>query len=143
MGFFNQNAQFVQPATAVAEAGIYECALVNIEVTDRPKFNSEEMEPNFRWVFETTEVGDEEGKAFRFSHFTKAKYGPDQAKLTILLDQMLGKRLSQEEFSNLDIAELKGKKWAVEVTVALNNRGYENNTVVAVKPVRAVKKLIN
>lgn len=141
MGFFTQAGSYTQPTFSLADAGVYECELISVDVTERKSFDSEQMESVFRWVFETTEVGDENGNPFKFSHFTKTRYGADQAKLTILLDQMLGKRLDQSEFNNLELADLKSKKWAVEVGVTTNAKGYDNNVIMSVKPVRLQKRI--
>jgi len=135
MGFFGQNASFAQGDYSVADAGNYKCILVDVEMVQRPSFDDPAvMEPNFKWRFETTEVGDEDGKPFRFSQFTKTSYGYDMAKLTKLLDGMLGRRLTQDEFARLDLQDLKSRHWSVAVDLVHTARGREINTILGVKP---------
>lgn len=136
MGFFTQNGGYASPPSKAADTGVYQCRLDSIECVSRQKFNSEEMEPTYKWTFYTTEVGDDEGNPYKFVHFTKTKYGPEQAKLTILIDQMLGKHLTESEFNNLSLDELKAKPWAVSVDAVVNAKGYDANVILAVKPLR-------
>ena len=143
MGFFGSVGGFSEPKPA-APADAYLCKLVSVEQTERKKYQSEEKEPCLRWVWETTEVGDDEGVAFRFSRFTSVWYGNPQSKLTQLLDSMLGKRLSKAEYNALSIEELKSKPWKVTVSVAVTNAGAEVNNIEDVRPVAsttATKKI--
>jgi len=146
MGFFGQTGSFAQGDYAAAEPGTYKCILVDVDLVERPSFeDAAVMEKNYRWRFETVEVGDEQGKPFRFSQFTKTSYGYDMAKLTKLLDGMLGRRLTQDEFSRLDLEDLKSRHWSVAVDLVHTSRGKEINTILGVKPwqtkVQPVKKL--
>ena len=143
MGFFS-NATFNDGASQfeAAVAGSYVCRLANVESIDRPSYDDPNvLLPNFRFTFETTEYGDSNSNAFRFVKFTRQGYGSDKAALTILLDGMLGRRLTQAEFHNLDIDSLLAKEWMVTVDSKLNTRGYQTNAIVSVSPVSVKKKL--
>jgi hypothetical protein len=140
MGFFGSVGGFSEPKPA-APADTYLCKLVSVEQSERKKYQSEEKEPCLRWVWETTEVGDEDGTPFRFSKFTSVWYGNPQSKLTQLLDTMLGKRLSKAEYNALSIEELKSKGWKVSVSVAVTNAGAEVNNIEDVRPATATKKV--
>lgn len=136
MGFFSQNATFSGGGDyAVAAPGTYKCALEKVETVQRPSFEDPSiMEGNFRWTFETLEDGDENGRPFRFTYFTKTSYGNDMAKLTKLLDGMLLRRLTQEEFAQLDLDDIKARAWSVSVDCQMTSRGREINTVLGVRP---------
>ena len=73
MGFFAQNGGFATAMEwSIAPTGTYKCRLISVEVVDRPSFDDPAvLEPNFKWVFETTEVGDEDGKPYTFASWTK------------------------------------------------------------------------
>jgi len=139
MGFFAQHGKFSEGSGkkySVAEAGIYACALIDCEAVQGKSFdNPDVMEPNFKWIFETTEVGDEDGQPFRFVQFTKTFYGNDRAKLTILLDGMVG-RMTSQQFQALDIEVLKAKPWQVVVETRQKMNGELTNVIETVKPVK-------
>jgi hypothetical protein len=139
MGFFAQHGKFSEGSGkkySVAEAGIYVCALVDVEATQGKSFDDPSiLEPNFRWVFETTEVGDDDGQPFRFVQFTKTFYGNEKAKLTILLDSMVG-RMTSQQFAELDIEALKAKQWQVVVGTRQKMNGELTNVIETVKPVK-------
>jgi hypothetical protein len=139
MGFFGSVGGFAEPKPA-APADTYLCKLVSVDTAERKKYQSEEKEACLRWVWETTEVGDEDGTPFRFSRFTSVWYGNPQSKLTQLLDNMLGKRLSKVEYNALSIEDLKSKAWKVTVSVAVTNSGSEVNNVEDVRPASTVTK---
>ena len=139
MGFFGSVGGFAEPKPA-APADTYLCKLVSVDTAERKKYQSEEKEACLRWVWETTEVGDEEGTPFRFSKYTSVWYGNPQSKLTQLLDTMLGKRFSKVEYNALSIEDLKGKSWKVTVSVAVTNSGSEVNNVEDVRPASTVTK---
>ena len=139
MGFFAQHGKFSEGSGkkySVAEAGIYVCALIDVEATQGKSFDDPSiLEPNFRWVFETTEVGDDDGQPFRFVQFTKTFYGNEKAKLTILLDSMVG-RMTSQQFADLDIEALKAKQWQVVVGTRQKMNGELTNVIETVKPVK-------
>ena len=139
MGFFAQHGKFSEGSGkkySVAEAGIYACALIDCELVQNKSFdNPDVMEPNFKWIFETTEVGDEDGQPFRFVQFTKTFYGNERAKLTILLDGMVG-RMTSQQFQALDIEALKAKPWQVVVGTRQKMNGELTNVIETVKPVK-------
>ena len=139
MGFFAQHGKFSEGSGkkySVAEAGIYACALIDCEAVQGKSFdNPDVMEPNFKWIFETTEVGDEDGQPFRFVQFTKTFYGNERAKLTILLDGMVG-RMTSQQFQELDIEALKAKPWQVVVGTRQKMNGELTNIIETVKPVK-------
>jgi hypothetical protein len=139
MGFFAQHGKFSEGGGkkfSVAEQGIYACALIDCEATQGKSFDDPNvLEPNFKWVFETTEVGDDDGQPFRFIQYTKTYYGNEKAKLTILLDGMVG-RMTNQQFADLDIEALKAKPWQVVVGTRQKMNGELTNVIETVKPVK-------
>lgn len=139
MGFFAQHGKFSEGSGkkySVAEQGIYICALIDCEAVQGKSFdNPDILEPNFKWIFESTEVGDEDGQPFRFAQYTKTYYGNDKAKLTILLDGMVG-RMTSQQFQDLDMDVLKSKQWQVVVGTRQKMNGEMTNVIETVKPVK-------
>jgi hypothetical protein len=139
MGFFAQHGKFSEGSGkkySVAEQGIYICALIDCEAVQGKSFdNPDILEPNFKWIFESTEVGDEDGQPFRFAQYTKTYYGNDKAKLTILLDGMVG-RMTSQQFQDLDMDMLKAKQWQVVVGTRQKMNGELTNVIETVKPVK-------
>jgi uncharacterized Fe-S cluster-containing protein len=86
-------------------------------------------------VFESTEVGDDDGQPFRFMQYTKTYYGNEKAKLTILLDGMVG-RMTSQQFAELDMEALKAKSWQVVVGTRQKMNGELTNVIETVKPVK-------
>jgi hypothetical protein len=146
MSFFKDHGKYSEGSDkkySVAEAGIYVCALIDVEAIQGKNFdNPDILEPNFKWIFESTEVGDNDGQAFRFVHYTKTAYGNDKAKLTILLDGMVG-RMTSEQFASLDVDNLKRQPWQVVVATRQKMNGNLANIIETVKPNKpsAVKPL--
>ncbi len=107
MGFFAQHTTFNEGSGkkySTAEAGIYACALVDVEAVQSKSFDDPNvLEPNLKWVFETTEVGDDDGQPFRFVQYTKTSYGNDKAKLTLLLDGMVGLPARLADAGNVNV----------------------------------------
>ena len=140
MGFFAQHGSFSEGTGrkfSVAESGVYICALIDIEAIQGKSFDDPTvLEPNYKFVFETTEVGDEDGQPFRFVQFTKTVYGNEKAKLTILLDSMLGKHLDRNQYAALDINSLKSQNWQVVVGTRQKLNGEYTNMIETVKPVK-------
>ena len=116
-----------------APAGVYKCKLSDVQVTQTTKFQSTEMVDQYQWDFETTEVGNSKGEPFRFRKWTGTVYGPDKAKLTILMDGMLGKRYTAEEFQALDDNLLFDGEYNVVISQYTNSAGYARNQVESVK----------
>ena len=139
MGFFAQHGKYSEGSGkkySVAEQGIYICALIDCEAVQGKSFdNPDILEPNFKWIFESTEVGDEDGQPFRFAQYTKTYYGNDKAKLTILLDGMVG-RMTSQQFQDLDMDMLKAKQWQVVVGTRQKMNGELTNVIETVKPVK-------
>ena len=142
MSFFSQNATVSNGGGfPVAEPGVYACRLKEVEVVKQTKYGTEdEMVDNFRWVFLTTEEMDEEGNPYRFTMFTGTSYGNDKAKLTLLIDKMVGRRLKDQEFFNLDLEALKRQVWSVSVDTAVSQKGSEYNRVSWVRPAKQEPK---
>jgi hypothetical protein len=138
-GFFASNATISGSGTfETAEAGAYICRLKEVVVKTQPSFdNPEVMENRFQWTFETKDATDSTGKPYRFSKFTSVKFGNDRSGLTILLDSMMGRRLSDQEFQSLDLEDLKARDWKVMVDEKQKDNGYSTNIVMSVKPVQA------
>jgi len=139
MGFFAQHTTFSEGSGkkfSTAEAGIYACALIDVEAVQSKSFDDPNvLEPNLKWVFETTEVGDDDGQPFRFIQYTKTYYGNEKAKLTILLDGMVG-RMTLDAYRNLDLLALKAKPWQVVVGTRQKMNGELTNVIETVKPVK-------
>lgn len=118
-----------------ADDGVYLCVLMDIEQTQMGSFNDPTiMEPKLRFVFEAIEEEDENGKSFRFTKITGIGFGADRAGLTQIIDGMFGKRLTADEFAALDLDELKARKWRVNVEMFTNEKGYDKNRILSVKP---------
>ncbi len=62
-------------------------------------------------------------------------YGNEKAKLTILLDGMVG-RMTSQQFQELDMEALKAKSWQVVVGTRQKMNGELTNVVETVKPVK-------
>ncbi|CAB4150495.1 hypothetical protein UFOVP569_38 [uncultured Caudovirales phage] len=118
---------------SVAPSGTYSCVLVDCEKVMRPDFNNPELQvANFKWIWETNEVGDDAGTPFRFVKFTKTWFGSDEANLTKLMDQMFGKRLTKTEYSQLTLDKVRSYEWNVTVVKAQNRAGRDINTIESV-----------
>jgi hypothetical protein len=136
MGFFkntNTSTGSEGGGDFTAPAGVYKCKLADVQVTQTTKFQSTEMVDQYQWDFETTEVGNSKSEPFRFRKWTGTVYGPDKAKLTILMDGMLGKRYTAEEFQALDDNLLFDGEYNVVISQYTNSAGYARNSVESVK----------
>jgi len=138
MGFFSGNGSFQDSTSAeyeVAEPGSYLCRLIEIEASEQPDFNDPTvMKPIYIWKFETIDQFDSNDKAFRFTKFTGRAYGNEKANLTILFDQMFGRRLSRQEFAELDIEQLMESQWRVMVDEVKTKTDKIVNKVMSVRP---------
>jgi len=139
MGFFTQHGKFSAGSGkkySVAELqGTYICALIDCEAVQGKSLDDPNvLEPKFKWIFESTEVRDNDGQRFRFITYTKTYYGNDKAKLTILLDGMVG-RMTSQQFAELDMEALKAKSWQVVVGLRQKMNSELFNVIETVKPV--------
>jgi hypothetical protein len=139
MGFFAQHGKYSEGSGkkhSVAELqGTYICALIDCEAVQGKSFDDPNvLQPNFKWVFESAEVGDNDGQRLRFITYTKTYYGNDKAKLTILLDGMVG-RMTSQQFQDLDMDVLKAKQWQVTVGIRQKMNSELFNVIQTVKPV--------
>jgi hypothetical protein len=139
MGFFAQHGKFSAgngKKHSVAELqGTYICALIDCEAVQVKSFDDPNvLVPTFKWIFESTEVRDNDGQPFRFITYTKTYYGNDKAKLTILLDGMVG-RMTSQQFQDLDMDVLKSKQWQVVVGIRQLMNSELFNVIETVKPV--------
>jgi len=136
MGFFSQTGAY-STATGdyeLAEAGAYICRLKEVVTEDRPGYDdSTILQPQYKFVFETTQTAATDGRPFRFTRFTGVKYGNDSANLTKLLDQMLGKRLTEDEFRQLDLRHLMAREYRLVVDEHTTQAGKPVNKIVSVK----------
>lgn len=132
---FNEGGDF-----EIAEAGAYECRLTDIEVVERAAYEDPtKMEPNFIWKFETTKEFDSKDRPYRFLQYTKTSYGNDRAKLTQLLDTMLEKRLTRQEYAELmsDTSVLTSVPWKVAVDESKSqSSGKAFNKIISVRPAK-------
>lgn len=136
MGFFAKTGKFSTGGEfEVAEAGTYTCRLKEVVEEKGTKFDDPSVEiDQYKWTFEATEAEDSKGEPYRFIRFTGIAYGNDKANLTKMLDGMLGRRLTQDEYEDLDIDDLKGRKWKVMVDEITNQKGNQVNKILSVKP---------
>ena len=144
MGFFAQHGKYSEGSGkkySVAELqGAYICALIDCEAVQGKSLDDPNvLEPKFKWIFESTEVKDNDGQPFRFITYTKTYYGNDKAKLTILLDGMVG-RMTSEQFQDLDMDMLKAKQWQVVVGIRQKMNSELMNVIETVKPVAEEEK---
>jgi hypothetical protein len=117
----------------VPETGRYLCHLVDVEqFTHTVKSTGNQMQM-LRWIFNTVTKTNADGEPFVITKLTSTSYGGDSSWLTQLLDQMLGKRLTRNEFNALDTEDLKKKQWVVALTKTVNARGYDAYEVDSVK----------
>ena len=143
MGFFSNGTFSAGGQFESAAAGAYAARLVSVEEVERPSYDDPSINtPNYKFTWETTEFGDTQGVPFKFFKYTKTNYGNDKAGLTILFDSMLGRRLTQEEFANIDLSQLLDPQWMVTVDSRLNSKGSLTNAVISVHPVTTKKKLM-
>ena len=140
MGFFAQHGKFSAGSGkkySVAKLqGTYICALIDCEVVQVKSLDDPNvLVPTFKWIFESIEVRDNDGQRFRFTTYTKTYYGNEKAKLTILLDGMVG-RMTSEQFQDLDMDVLKAKQWQVVVGIRQKMNSEIFNVIETVKPVK-------
>ena len=143
MGFFAQHGKFSAGSGkkySVTELqGTYICALIDCEAVQVKSFDDPNvLVPTFKWIFESTEVRDNDGQPFRLITYTKTYYGNDKAKLTILLDGMVG-RMTSQQFQDLDMDVLKAKQWQVTVGIRQKMNSELFNVIQTVKPVQVAE----
>jgi len=122
-GFFATHGGYAQTTFDAAPTGLYRCRLKEIVPEERPAWDDPNViESVYKVVFETTEAADSNGRPFRFFVSPRrigkdggGTYGIERAALTKLLDGMLGRRLSADEFENLDLDELLTRTYEVMV----------------------------
>jgi len=122
-GFFATHGSYAQTNFDAAPDGLYRCRLKEVTPEERPAYEDPSTtEQVYKFVFETLEEKDSNGRPFRFFVSPKriakdggGTYGNERAALTKLLDGMLGRRLSAEEFENLDLDELLTRTYKVLV----------------------------
>lgn len=122
-----------------ADPGSYVCRLKEVEKGESPDFNDpSKMKPNLMWRFETTKNFDSQDRPFRFTYFTGTAYGNDKAKLTGLINGMMGRALTREEFATLaaDMEPLLEREWMVLVDEHVNKSGKTVNVIRSVRPVK-------
>lgn len=114
-----------------AEDGTYTCTLQEIEVKAFPSFEDPTlMEDKFVFKYETVDAADSKGNPFKFFEFIRVvKSLTDTSNLAKRLDQMLGYRMTREQFAEFDTDELVGKMWRVTVVADAKGR----NKIMAVK----------
>lgn len=141
--FFAEHGQFSDGDGGdfeIAEQGVYTCTLVEVKPEDRPSFeNPEVLVPQFVWRFETKDAKDSKGNPYRFVKFTGIKYGDDRAGLTILLDSMIERRLTQKEYRDIDMDKMKAVDWKVMVDKVKNKKGNDINKIISVKQANKAK----
>lgn len=143
MGTMGQYAVYNDgSAFEVAEGGTYTCDLIDVKQVKGSDFNDRTKEVDkLQWMFSTSEVADSTGHPYRFMSRTGVAYGNEKAGLTILIDQIMGRHLTQEEFMGLDIDWLKSKKYRVTVIEQPGNDNVVRNKIVQVKMIKPAPKL--
>jgi hypothetical protein len=122
----------------LAEDGIYLCKLAEVEPIKQPSFDDPAIEEDkFKFLFEALEETDSQGRPYRFVKFTGRAYGNEKANLTALIDGMMGRHLTQEEFANLDLDNLMAKKYRVNVELTQSKTGKDINKILWVKTPKA------
>lgn len=118
----------------VAEDGTYLCELANIEIKEYPSFDDKEIyEEKIVFTYKMVKPA-EDGELYTFKDFIrKVKFLTDSSNLAKRLDQMLGRRLADDEFDDFDLDELMDMYWRVTVIATPNGR----NKIVSVKPHKA------
>lgn len=100
----------VQPKTyPVQEAGDYVCKFVGVFPSTKGKWGNKDVkEPSLKFVFETIDPNDfdEDGKPVRFSKNCRKAWG-DRADLTRLVESMVGRSVTFDEFETLNPADLQ------------------------------------
>jgi len=142
MSFFKENSTYNEGGNfPVADDGIYVCRLKEIEKVQGKNFDDPSiLEPNFKWVFEAIEEVDDDGSPFRFVKFTKTNYGNEKAGLTIIVDGMMGRHLTSDEYNDIELDDLKARKFRVNVELTQNQSGKDINKILWVKPANTGKK---
>lgn len=144
-GYFGQKAQYSTGGGDFepAEAGVYTCKFRDIEEFQEGSFNDPMVqEDKFRFRFETADPEDvnAKGEAFRFSKKTGIKYGNDKAALTLLLDAMVGRRMTVEEFIALDLDILRACNYSITVDAKAGNDGRVWNNITGIARVRRARQ---
>ena len=138
-----------------AVAGQYLCELISIEPVDRPKWvdnvKTDKMELNFLFIYEAKQGGkdaitgeqlthtDSEGKPFQFREYVRnTEYGftfkGSTGKLTLLLDKLIGRRLTTEEFKRLAFDKIAGNKYLLDVELKEGEKSYNFIKHVRIHP---------
>lgn len=120
----------------VAEEGKYLCTITKVVAEDRPSFDDQSvLEPNYVWDFETVKEKDSKNNPFKFRAYTKQKYvaGNDKAKLTLLIDGLLGRSFTAEQVAQMDMEKFIGKTCGVMVGITSSSK----NKVLSVRAVKS------
>jgi hypothetical protein len=115
------------------------CKLIGVEeVVNGPdaRFNPGGIQ--WRWIFETMELTNEDDDPFRLSYYTGTSYqeGNQKSKLTKLLDRIC-RDLTTEEKESLDTDTLLGKKFRIDVTHVKKTDGALRAQIDSIKRVQA------
>lgn len=93
---------------AVLPLGEHAVRLASVRLKDGRNFNTGATEDNWEFVFESVNRVSADGRAEVCTVWTNVNYGHDKAKLTLLMDQIFGRRLTREEYKNLDFDRMVG-----------------------------------
>lgn len=89
--------------------------------------------PQWKWVFESAELMDEDDNPFKLAYYTGVVYGNEKAKLTKLLDR-IAKRLTVEERKVFDTDSVLDKKFRLDVIHAVKTDGSTRANIDKIKP---------
>jgi hypothetical protein len=118
-----------------ADTGEYNCTIKNIEQTELPSFNDQNiMEPKFRWIFETIKERTSEGEPFQFRKFTGVKYGNEKATLTLLINGVFERPFQPFEWPRVDLEKLIGQTVKVMVTLEMKESREFNGVTTVSRP---------
>jgi hypothetical protein len=114
-----------------ADEGMYRCKLTEVRQDKRRPYgadkNAEPTDPCLRFVFETVDERNSEDYPFKFTKTTGVEFGSERAALTQLVTQLVGKRLTKDEYDELDPSEVIGKQYDVVVSAEEKETGVFNN----------------
>lgn len=97
---------------------------------------SHPMRTQLVWAFETVDAARSDGKPYMFWKRTGTDYGNDKANLTLLIDAMLGKRMTGEEAAEFDLQSLEGNEYNALVSCQTNQRGELRNKLLKVSSLK-------
>lgn len=125
-----------------APDGLYKVRLKEVkEETSENIFETNEdgshpMRTQLVWAFETVGAARSDGKPYMFWKRTGTDYGNDKANLTLLVDAMLGRRMTGEEAADYDLQSMEGNEYNALVSCQPNAKGELRNKLLKVSSLK-------